>query len=668
MRPQSYQVIVIGGGHAGVEAAWAAANLLGTPRSVALITADPSKIGVMSCNPAIGGLAKGQIVREIDALGGLMGLATDATGIQFKVLNTSKGAAVHGPRAQCDKHAYAQEVQRLISLRPEIDVIAGSVEELVVDGGRATGVLVQIANGKSQIANPDVSSTDSSFAICHLPFAISAPSIVLTTGTFMRALMHTGERQTQGGRHGEHAAVGISGALRSLGFELGRLKTGTPPRLRRGSIRWNDLEPAHGDAAPTPFSDLSSLDASMPARLDAFYPSAPFPALQQVDCRITTTNAAAHDLIRANLHRAPMYSGQIESVGPRYCPSIEDKVVRFAQRDSHHVYLEPESLRDDWVYCNGISTSLPTDVQDALVRTMPGCENAEILRYGYAVEYDMVRPHQLSATGMTKLIEGLFLAGQINGTSGYEEAAGQGLVAGINAARRALGHEPITLGREQAYIGVMLDDLVTKTPVEPYRMFTSRAEHRLLLRADNSADRLTPLAEQLGLLSTTDLGRERSRRFGLRTARIAALNALIDEHRIGTVPLRDLVRRPDYTTEQLAADIRSALPAGAGDHGIDELLTVLPSVHTERLYAPFVQRQQIEIRRAAEMERRAIPATFDFGAIPAMRTEARHALARFRPATLGQAGRLEGITPADVTLLAVMLRRYSRGTPESVTG
>ena len=675
MRPQSYQVIVIGGGHAGVEAAWAAANLLGTPRSVALITADPSKIGVMSCNPAIGGLAKGQIVREIDAMGGLMGLATDATGIQFKVLNTSKGAAVHGPRAQCDKHAYAQEIQRLIALRPEIDVIAGSVEELVVDGGRATGVLVQIANGKSQIANPDVSSTDSSFAICHLPFAISAPSIVLTTGTFMRALMHTGERQTQGGRHGEHAAVGISGALRALGFELGRLKTGTPPRLRRGSIRWNDLEPALGDRVPTPFSDLTDYEPSAQAEdpLAHLHPTLArgartFPALQQIECRITATNAAAHDLIRANLHRAPMYSGQIESIGPRYCPSIEDKVVRFAQRDSHHVYLEPESLRDDWVYCNGISTSLPADVQDALVRTMPGCENAEILRYGYAVEYDMVRPHQLSATGMTKLVDGLFLAGQINGTSGYEEAAGQGLVAGINAARRALGHEPITLGREQAYIGVMLDDLVTKTPVEPYRMFTSRAEHRLLLRADNSADRLTPLAEELGLLSTTDLGRERSRRFGLRTARIAALSALIDEHRIGTAPLRDLVRRPDYTTQQLAADIRTVAPGGPAGHTIEDLLTVLPSVHTDRLYAPFVQRQQIEIRRAAEMERRSIPATFDFDAIPAMRTEARHALARFRPATLGQAGRLEGITPADVTLLAVMLRRYSRGEPEPVVG
>ncbi len=660
MRPRHFQVIVIGGGHAGVEAAWGAANLLGTPRSVALITQDPSKIGVMSCNPAIGGLAKGQIVREIDALGGLMGLATDATGIQFKVLNTSKGAAVHGPRAQCDKHAYAEQVQRMIASRPEIEVIAGSVEEMVVDGGRVTGVVVESANRKAQIANQECDAS-SSCALCALRFALSAPSVILTTGTFMRGLMHTGETRTPGGRHGEHAAVGISGALRALGFELGRLKTGTPPRLRRGSIRWNDLERADGDAIPVPFSDLTRLDAPMPLCLDAFPSLNTFPVLAQADCRITTTTAAAHDLIRANLHRAPMYSGQIESVGPRYCPSIEDKVVRFAQRDAHHVYLEPESLRDDWIYCNGISTSLPADVQDALVGSMPGCEHAEILRYGYAVEYDMVRPHQIHATCMTKLVEGLFLAGQINGTSGYEEAAGQGLVAGINAARRSLGHEPITLGRDAAYIGVMLDDLVTKTPVEPYRMFTSRAEHRLLLRADNSADRLTPLAERLGLLATSDLGRERHSRFAERTRSIAALNRLFDEAKVGAVPLRELVRRPDYTTQRLASDIREFAPAGANGSSLQSLLAVLPSVHTERLYAPFVARQHMEVRRSAELERSAIPGGFDFASIPSMRTEARHALARFRPSTLGQAGRLEGITPADVTLLAVMLRRYSKG-------
>jgi tRNA uridine 5-carboxymethylaminomethyl modification enzyme len=618
-----YRVVVIGGGHAGVEAAWAAANLLGEPRSVALVTQDPSKIGVMSCNPAIGGLAKGQIVREIDAMGGLMGLATDATGIQFKVLNTSKGAAVHGPRAQCDKHAYADEVQRLIATRPEIDVIAGSVERMVVEGGRTTGVVVHSGDAH---------------------FALSTPAVVLTTGTFMRGLMHTGEARTDGGRFGEAPAVGISGALRELGFELGRLKTGTPPRLDKQTIDWDALDRAPGDAAPMPFSDLSELGR--------------FPVLEQIDCRMTSTSAAAHDLIRANLHRAPMYSGQIESAGPRYCPSIEDKVVRFAEREAHGVFLEPESLRpghDHWIYCNGISTSLPTDVQDALVRTMPGCGRAAILRYGYAVEYDMVRPHQIHATGMTKLVHGLFLAGQINGTSGYEEAAGQGLIAGINAARLARGEDPITLGREQAYIGVLMDDLVTKTPVEPYRMFTSRAEHRLLLRADNAADRLTPLADRIGLLASTELGATRKRLFAERTCSMAELNALIDAAVVAGDPLRERVRRSEYTTEHLSADLAAAGGARMGPRD-----PALRTVHADRLYAPFVERQRVEIRRSAELERKRIPESFDFATIASLRTEARQALQRFRPATLGQAGRLEGITPADVTLLAVMLARRAR--------
>ncbi len=399
MNRGEYQVIVIGGGHAGVEAAWAAANLLGGEKTVALVTLDPTKIGVMSCNPAIGGLAKGQLVREVDAMGGLMGLATDATGIQFKVLNTSKGPAVHGPRAQCDKHAYAEEVQRLIASRPEIEVVAGGVERLVVEAGRITGVVVR-------------ASSDT---------LLRAPAVVLTTGTFMRGLMHTGESKTQGGRFGEAAAVGISGALRELGFELGRLKTGTPPRLKRGTIDWESLAEQKGDERPTPFSDLTPSPlgegwGGVAHHLSARFPledpphSGPplkgreqFPVLPQVSCRQTQTTFAAHEIIRANLHRAPMYSGQIESIGPRYCPSIEDKVVRFAQRESHGVFLEPESLRDDWIYCNGISTSLPADVQDAIVRSMPGCEKAHIYRYGYAVEYDMVRPHQIHATGMTKL-------------------------------------------------------------------------------------------------------------------------------------------------------------------------------------------------------------------------------------------------------------------------
>lgn len=658
MNTRRYQVIVIGGGHAGVEAAWAAANLLPAgehgPCSVALVTIDPAKIGVMSCNPAIGGLAKGQLVREIDALGGLMGLATDATGIQFKVLNTSRGPAVHGPRAQCDKHAYAEAVQGLIASRTEIEVIAGTVERMIVEGGRIRGVIVKPRTaGHPTGGNASGVASSAAGELMHgsAELLLAAPSVVLTTGTFMRGLMHTGERRTEGGRFGEAPAVGISAALRELGFELGRLKTGTPPRLKRSTIRWDDLEPAWGDDPPVPFSDLTE---------GAGGDTAPFPALAQVDCRQTATCAAAHEVIRSNLHRAPMYSGQIESVGPRYCPSIEDKVVRFAERDSHMVFLEPESLRDDWIYCNGISTSLPEDVQAAIVRALPGCERAQIYRYGYAVEYDMVRPHQIFATGMTRLVEGLFLAGQINGTSGYEEAAAQGLVAGVNAACRALGRPEFVAGREQAYIGVLMDDLVTRTPVEPYRMFTSRAEHRLLLRSDNSADRLTPRAIELGLLgggAGAD-GRERGplRRalFERRRANVAALNALADTIEIGGVPLPHLVRKPEFTR----AEFDRAVEAGCAAAGRGPFPgAVLATVYAERLYEPYIARQHIEIRRQAEIEGKRLPEGIDYASLTALRTEARHALARFRPATYGQAGRLEGVTPADLTLLAVLVKK-----------
>ncbi|MBY0111596.1 MAG: tRNA uridine-5-carboxymethylaminomethyl(34) synthesis enzyme MnmG [Phycisphaerales bacterium] len=657
----SYQLIVIGGGHAGVEAAWAAANVLREPHAVALLTIDASKIGVMSCNPAIGGLAKGQLVREIDALNGLMGLATDATGIQFKVLNASKGEAVRGPRAQCDKHAYAEAVQALIRSRPEIDVIEGVVERLLVADGKVRGVEVRRAqSGNAQSSNqgkhpesagtaaPDLSYSD-------LRFELSAPAVVLTTGTFMRGLMHTGETKTAGGRFGESAAVGISAALKDLGFELGRLKTGTPPRLKRDSIRWDDLEPAKGDAVPVPFSDLSGkpeLATVASSSHGSIASLLHFPALPQIDCRQTHTSREAHEIIRANLHRAPMYSGQIESAGPRYCPSIEDKVVRFADRETHGVFLEPESLRDDWIYCNGISTSLPSDVQDAIVRSMPGCENAHIYRYGYAVEYDMVRPHQIFASGMTKLVEGLFLAGQINGTSGYEEAAAQGLVAGLNAARFVQGKPEFIFGREQAYIGVLMDDLVTKTPVEPYRMFTSRAEHRLLLRADNSADRLTPLARELGLMAT-DLGRVRAEIFEKRRAQIAVLNKAIDATRIHYEPLAKVLRTAEFS----AAKLREAVRDHEAIRGITLDDTVVDTVFAARRYEPYIEKARLEIERHAELEHRRIPADVDYGTFPALRTEARLALTRFKPATFGQAGRLEGLTPADVTLLAVLLKK-----------
>jgi len=650
--PTQFDVIVIGGGHAGVEAAWAAANMLGgrgdgTGR-VALVTLDASKIGVMSCNPAIGGLAKGQLVREIDALGGVMALATDATGIQFKVLNSSRGPAVRGPRAQCDKHAYSREVQRLVATRREIVVISASVERLVVEGGRAVGVEVRLAkppNGqmaKWSNAGGDVGGFGT--------VVLSASAVVLTTGTFMRGLMHTGESRTEGGRFGEAPAVGISGSLATLGFELGRLKTGTPPRLKRGTIRWDELEEQLGDETPVAFSDLNGVDG-LEIGCAADGAAKRFPVMRQVDCRITSTSAAIHQLIRDNLHRAPMYSGQIESVGPRYCPSIEDKVVRFAERESHHVYLEPESHEDDWIYCNGISTSLPADVQERIVRGMPGCERAEIYRFGYAVEYDMVRPHQIWATAETKLVAGLFLAGQINGTSGYEEAGAQGIIAGINAALLAMGKETITIGRDEAYIGVLMDDLVTKTPVEPYRMFTSRAEHRLHLRADNTADRLTPLAEKLGMLDTTDLGRARRQLFAKRREQLAELRSRIDSKNVGPVTLAEVLRRQDSTPAVLAE--HAGTPRGGGKWDAGALLTA----QTERYYSAYILKAAADLRRSAALEQRLIPRGFDYLGCEHLRPEAKAALARFRPATLGQALRLEAVTPADVTLLTVLLKK-----------
>ena len=588
-----YDIIVIGGGHAGAEAAWAAANLLrdGGGR-VALVTMAAGKIGAMSCNPAIGGLAKGQIVREIDALGGLMGQAIDATGIQFRMLNASKGPAVQGPRAQADKYRYAAEVQRLLRTRPNLDILTGTVDDLLVEEGRCVGVAA------APHANAGL-------------MRVRANAVVLTTGTFMRALMHTGPRTTEGGRVGEGSAVGISGSLQRLGFALGRLKTGTPPRLAAGSIDFDALELQPGDAVPVPFSDLTPLDR--------------FPVAPQRPCHITYTNAAIHDAIRANLDRAPMYNGQIETTGPRYCPSIEDKVVRFADRDSHHVFLEPESLDTDEVYCNGISTSLPADVQEVMVRNLPGCGRAVILRHGYAVEYDMVWPHQIDATCMTKVVAGLFLAGQINGTSGYEEAAGQGLIAGLNAVRWSRGEELVRLRRDEAYIGVMLDDLVTKTPREPYRMFTSRAEHRLHLRADNSDARLTPLGRELGL---------------------------VDDARWSAYERRQVMR----------TDVDRELAARNGD-GLAFVTEhferrVVASVLAERQYAPLMDRQRRDIERMQASEGQALPPEMDYVGLPGLRKEAAATLTKFRPATLGQAGRLAGVTPADLMVVSIARRRH----------
>ncbi|MGP1346771.1 MAG: tRNA uridine-5-carboxymethylaminomethyl(34) synthesis enzyme MnmG [Phycisphaerales bacterium] len=622
----SFEVIVVGGGHAGVEAAWAAANL---GARTALVTLDPSKIGVMSCNPAIGGLAKGQMVREIDALGGLMPLATDATGIMFKMLNTSKGPAVHGPRAQCDKHAYAREVQRLIRSRELITIIPAAADALIVEGAAPAPRVFRGLILASTVA-PEWDGV-----------RILGGAVVITTGTFMRGLMHTGESMTPGGRHGEPPSTGLSASLRELGFELGRLKTGTPPRLRRSSIDWDALEEQVGDDPPIPFSDLTDTTR--------------FPAIEQVSCHITRTTPEAHEAIRANLHRAPMFSGQIESAGPRYCPSIEDKVVRFADRDSHHVFLEPESHESDWVYCNGIATSLPKDVQEMLVRSMPGCERCEILMHGYAVEYDMVRPHQIHPTGMSKLIDGLLLAGQINGTSGYEEAAAQGLIAGINAVRHARAQDPIAFARDEGYLGVMMDDLVTKTPREPYRMFTSRAEHRLLLRADNAADRLTPIARRLGLIDD-----QRWATFERRRAAIEALDTLIDATRIDARPLAQVLKRSNYSVQDLTRDLIAANPGGTPGFLRELPRGVIESVLAERQYEGYIARQRAEVRRMSEWERRPIPAELPIADLHALRAECRQALDRFRPGTIGQASRLEGVTPSDITLLLVAIERHRR--------
>jgi tRNA uridine 5-carboxymethylaminomethyl modification enzyme len=672
---RDFDVVVIGGGHAGAEAAWAASRL---GASVALVTMDPRRTGQMSCNPAIGGLAKGQMVREVDALGGLMGLAIDNTGIQFRMLNRSKGPAVWGPRAQADKYKYAMEVQRLLGTCANLQTVCGEVVEIQV-GRTAAG-----AGNDEPIAESTIRAVvlaDGTRLACR--------AVVVGSGTFMRGLMHTGERQTEGGRVGEVAARGLSGCLARLGLELGRLKTGTPPRLDRKSIDFSAFELQPGDEHPLPFSYLNeydgpadrpesrsevvaSLRSEVKAPADATPPlvngagaasspplrhstsplhSAPpatickwRPPLTQVNCWIGHTNETVHEIIRANLHRAPMYSGQIASTGPRYCPSIEDKVVRFADKTSHHVFLEPEGLDTDEIYCNGISTSLPADVQEQVVRLIPGLVNAAFLRYGYAVEYDMVWPTQIRATLETKKVRGLFLAGQINGTSGYEEAAAQGAVAGINAARfAACGDADFVLRRDQAYIGVLIDDLVTKPPIEPYRMFTSRAEHRLLLRSDNADDRLTPIGRELGLVD--DL---RWSSFTARRDAAADAEAMLRCTRLGDITALDYLRRSEVTW----ADLAAKLPAAAGISA-----NVGRQVEIRAKYQGYITRQDKQVERFSQMEHKLIPRTLDYSRVVGLRNEARQKLAQFTPHSLGQALRISGITPADVMVLSVHLSR-----------
>ena len=651
---QAYDIVVIGGGHAGAEAAWAASRLGAT---VALVSLDPLRIGQMSCNPAIGGLAKGQMVREIDALGGLMGIATDNTGIQFRMLNRSKGPAVWGPRAQADKYKYAAEVQRLLSTCPNLTIVPGEVAEIETSACGTGFQRVQSALDNENLPavedrkhGLEARATRISAVVLADGMRLPCGAVIVTTGTFLRALMHTGEQQTEGGRVGEASARGLSGCLAKLGLELGRLKTGTPPRLHRDSIDFAQFEPQPGDDTPIPFSYLNEypLSASPRPRAPASSPAWQ-PPLPQIHCWIGYTHERIHQLIRANLHRAPMYSGQIQSTGPRYCPSIEDKVVRFADKDRHQIFLEPEGLDTDEIYCNGISTSLPADVQEQIVRMVPGLEKAQVLRFGYAVEYDMVWPTQIRSTLETKPVRGLFLAGQINGTSGYEEAAAQGIVAGINAFQYvSTGEANFVLGREQAYTGVLIDDLVTKPPIEPYRMFTSRAEHRLHLRNDNADERLTPIGRDIGLVDD-----DRWSRFVARRADLEAGLALLREQRVGESMALDHLRRPDTTWDSLVEKVAvlASIPPDIG-----RLLEIRGK------YAGYIARQARQIERSAQWESKLIPASMDYAAVIGLRNEARQKLTRFTPRSLGQALRISGITPADVLVLSVHLTRSAAVT------
>jgi len=609
-----YDVIVIGGGHAGIEAAWAAAR---TGASVALITMDYQAIGRMSCNPAIGGVGKGQMVREIDALGGLMGLAADRAGIQFRMLNRRKGPAVWAPRAQADRNLYPRVVQELLSRERNITIIEGVVESLEADPPRADKALpritaVRLVDGRR----------------------LATQAVVVTTGTFLRGLMHCGEKQACGGRIGEQAATGLSASLQALGITLGRLKTGTPPRVHRDSVDYSATEVQPGDQDPTPFSFMTDTITQ-----------------PQVCCWITYTNPQVHEQIRANIHRAPMYSGQIRSSGPRYCPSIEDKVVRFADKSFHQVFLEPEGYDDERIYCNGISTSLPIDVQEKLVHGIRGLERVRILQHGYAVEYDFVPTHQTTAGLRCKLVAGLFLAGQINGTSGYEEAAGQGLVAGVNAVRWLRGEEPFTLGREQAYIGVMIDDLITRPPTEPYRMFTSRAEYRLRLRGDNADQRLTPMGRQLGLVDE-----QRWQRFTHKREQLAMIRRYCHQASWQGMPLSAWLRRPQADVEEFSRAVSEAA-------GVSVPREYLWQVLMEAKYDGYLARQDRQVDRMRRLETMILPATVDYSAISELRSEAREQLHRVAPRTLGQASRITGITPADIMVLWIKLRGGKAALP-----